>query len=77
MALILITVSLSIFGTHHYGKAQMAHVKMIIFITMVFVAFLTVAAMITVRRALQEAMLAGLLEIVVGFALLTQLNDFM
>lgn len=73
---IFLTVGLSIFGAYRTGKYRLACTKGIIFAATVFVTFLTVLAMIVVRRAPQEALLTGLLEIVTGFTLLTQLDDF-
>jgi hypothetical protein len=48
-----------------------------VFAATVALAFLTVLAMLIARRALSEALLAGLLELVFGFALLAELNDIM
>lgn len=51
--------------------------KGIIFGATVFISLFTVFAMIAARRVLQEALLTGLLELLVGFTLLTQIKEFM
>lgn len=76
VALIALTIGLSVVGVLQTGKTRLACTKGIIFAATVVVAILTVLAMITVRRAPQEALLAGLLEIVIGFMLLAQLDNF-
>ena len=77
IVMILLASALSAFGAHQTGRTRMACTKGIVFATTVLVAFLTVLAMVIARRAPQEALLAGLTEIVIGFMLLAELNDFM
>lgn len=55
----------------------MACTKGIIFSATVLVSCFTVLAMVVARHALQEALLAGLLEFLVGFALVVEIHDFM
>jgi hypothetical protein len=43
----------------------------------VLTAFFTILAMIVANQAPHEALLAGLLEIITGFTLLLELDDFM
>jgi high-affinity Fe2+/Pb2+ permease len=73
----VLTVVLSVYGTHVTGKKRMSCTKGIVFAATAFLVWLTVLAMITARRALSEALLAGLLEFIFGFALLVELDDFM
>jgi hypothetical protein len=73
----VLTVVLSVYGTHVTGKKRMSCTKGIVFAATALLAWLTVLAMITARRALSEALLAGLLEFIFGFALLVELDDFM
>ncbi|KAL6703647.1 hypothetical protein ACN47E_009421 [Coniothyrium glycines] len=75
--LIFITLALSVRYAYHFGRGQMACTKGIIMGASVLVVVFTVVAMHVARRALQEALLAGLLEIAIGFILLQELNDLM
>jgi hypothetical protein len=77
IALSLLTIALSAFGAHTTGKARLQYTKVIVFIASALVSCLTVVAMLIARRALSEALLAGLLEFFFGFALLVELDDFM
>ena len=74
---IVLTFALSTFAAHHTGKGRMACTKAIIFAATVLLSCFTVLAMVVARRALQEALLAGLLESLVGFALVVEIHDFM
>lgn len=76
-AMMILTVALSAYGAYHTGKARMSCTKGIVFATTISMALFTVLAMLIVRRALSEALLAGLLEFAFGFALLVELDDFM
>jgi hypothetical protein len=73
----LLTVAFSAFGAHTTGKARLPYTKVIVFIASASVACLTVITMLIARRALSEALLAGLLVFSFGFALLVELDDFM
>jgi hypothetical protein len=77
VAVMLLTIALSAFGAHTTGKARLQYTKVIVFIASALVSCLTVVAMLIARRALSEALLAGLLEFSFGFALLVELDDFM
>jgi hypothetical protein len=77
VAVMLLTIALSAFGAHTTGKARLQYTKVIVFIASALVSCLTVVAMLIARRALSEALLAGLLEFFFGFALLVELDDFM
>jgi hypothetical protein len=77
VAVMLLTITLSAFGAHTTGKARLPYTKVIVFIASALVSCLTVVAMLIARRALSEALLAGLLEFSFGFALLVELDDFM
>jgi hypothetical protein len=77
VAVMLLTIVLSAFGAHTTGKAHLQYTKVIVFIASALVSCLTVVAMLIARRALSEALLAGLLEFSFGFALLVELDDFM
>jgi hypothetical protein len=77
VAVMLLTIVLSAFGAHTTGKARLQYTKVIVFIASALVSCLTVVAMLIARRALSEALLAGLLEFSFGFALLVELDDFM
>jgi hypothetical protein len=77
IGLMVLTISLSFLGAHYTGKGRMACTKGIVFGTTVLMAFLTILAMIVASRAPHEALLAGLLEIIIGFTLLLELDDFM
>ncbi|KAF2793280.1 hypothetical protein K505DRAFT_244767 [Melanomma pulvis-pyrius CBS 109.77] len=74
---IVLTFALATFAAHHTGKMRMACTKGIIFSATVLVSCFTVLAMIVARHSLQEALLAGLLEFLVGFALVVEIHDFM
>ena len=67
----------STYGAHHTGRAQMAHTKSIIFSATVILSFLTVVAMVVAKRSLQEALLAGLFESLIGFVLVVEIREFM
>jgi uncharacterized membrane protein (GlpM family) len=71
------TVLAAAYATHLTGRSHMSCTRCIVFAATVALAFLTVLAMLIARRALSEALLAGLLELVFGFALLAELNDIM
>jgi hypothetical protein len=77
LVLMLLTVTFSALGAHTTGKARLSHTKVIVFIASTLLACLTALAMLIARRALSEALLAGLLEFSFGFALLVELDDFM
>ncbi|KAF2643626.1 hypothetical protein P280DRAFT_516019 [Massarina eburnea CBS 473.64] len=72
-----LTLALSTFAAHYTGKARIACTKGIIFSATVLMSFFTVLAMVVARRALQEALLAGLLEFLIGFALVVEIHEFM
>ncbi|KAF2449624.1 hypothetical protein P171DRAFT_196736 [Karstenula rhodostoma CBS 690.94] len=74
---IALTLALSVFAAHHTGKGRLACTKGIIFSATVLISMCTVLIMILARQALQEALLAGLLEFVIGFALVIEIRDFM
>ncbi|KAK7179766.1 hypothetical protein DPSP01_003241 [Paraphaeosphaeria sporulosa] len=74
---IVLTFVLSVFAAHHTGKDRLACTKGIIFSATVLISTCTVVAMTLARRALQEALLAGLLEFVIGFALVIEIREFM
>lgn len=74
---IALTLTLSVFAAHHTGKGRLACTKGIIFSATILISLCTVLVMILARRALQEALLAGLLEFVIGFALVMEIRDFM
>ncbi|KAF1845006.1 uncharacterized protein K460DRAFT_101571 [Cucurbitaria berberidis CBS 394.84] len=76
-AMMIVTIALSSFGAHHTGKERIACTKGIVFGATVLMACFTVLAMMVARRAVQEALLAGLLETIIGFTLLVELDDFM
>jgi hypothetical protein len=75
--LMVLTIGLSVLGAHYTGKGRIACTKGIVFGTTVLMAFFTILAMIVANRAPHEALLAGLLEVIIGFALLLELDDFM
>ena len=77
-----LTLALSTFAArytaaHYVGKGRMACTKGIIFTATVIISGFSVLAMVVARRALQEALLAGLLQCLVGFALVVEIHDFM
>ena len=77
-----LTLALSTFAAHytaahHVGKGRMAHTKVIVFTATVAISAFSVLAMVVARRALQEALLAGLLQCLVGFALVVEIGDFL
>lgn len=73
----VLTVIGSIYGAHHTGRAQIAHTRSIIFSATVILSLLTVVAMVVAKRSLQEALLAGLFESLIGFVLVVEIRDFM
>ena len=75
--LIALTFALSAFAAHHTGKGRLACTKGIIFSATVLISTFTILAMNLAGRALQEALLAGLLEFVIGFSLVIEIRDFM
>ncbi|KAH8722638.1 hypothetical protein GQ44DRAFT_355182 [Phaeosphaeriaceae sp. PMI808] len=75
--LMVMTLAVATISAHVTGKARMSCTKGIVFAATASLAFLTVLALLVARRALSEALLAGLLEFVFGFALLVELDDFM
>lgn len=75
--LMILTLSLSAFGAHHTGKTRMACTRRIVFGATVLMAFFTVLIMIVAKRTAQEALLAGLMAMMIGFTLLVELDDFM
>jgi hypothetical protein len=75
--LMVLTLGLSFLGAHYTGKGRIACTKGIVFGTTVLMAFFTILTMIVANRAPHEALLAGLLEIIIGFTLLLELDDFM
>ena len=72
-----LTLLSSIIAAHYTGKAHIVVTKSIIFSTVVLEAIYTVVGMTLARRSLQEALLAGLLEAVVGFSLSFELRKLM
>jgi hypothetical protein len=74
---IVLTFALSVFAAHHTGKSRLACTKGIIFSATVLISMCTILVMILARRTLQEALLAGLLQFVIGFALIVEIRDFM
>jgi hypothetical protein len=77
VSVMLLTVVLSAFGAHTTGRARMSSTKVIVFTATALLSSLTVLAMVIARRAPSEALLAGLLEFIFGFALLIELDEFM
>ncbi|KAF2468568.1 uncharacterized protein BDR25DRAFT_55893 [Lindgomyces ingoldianus] len=73
----VLTFVLSAFAAHYTGKGRMRCTKGIIFSATAIISCFTVLAMVTARRALQEALLAGLLESFFGIALVVEIHDFM
>jgi hypothetical protein len=55
----------------------MACTKGIIFAASVLMSCFTILAIVVARHALQTALLAGLLEFLVGFALVVEVHEFM
>lgn len=74
---IVLTFALSTFAAHHTGKMRMACTKGIIFAASVLMSCFTILAIVVARHALQTALLAGLLEFLVGFALVVEVHEFM
>jgi magnesium-transporting ATPase (P-type) len=74
--LTVLTIFFAVLGAHYVGKNHMPRIKMIAFMTIVVTSFYTVIAVVVAKRALQEALLFGITMLVVGSALLTQLDDF-
>jgi hypothetical protein len=77
VVLIVLIFTLSTWGAHHTGKSHMSSTKGIVFSATVMISLLTVCAMIVARRTVQEALLTGLLELIVGFALVIELGELM
>jgi hypothetical protein len=73
----ILTIALSFLGAHETGKGRIACTKGIVYCATVLMACLTILLMIVARRAPQEALLAGLLEVAVGFTLLLELDELM
>ena len=73
----VLTLALSAYGAYLTGRARMSCTKCIVFAATALLALFTVLAMLIARRALSEALLAGLIEFVFGFALVVELDDFM
>ncbi|KAF2130494.1 hypothetical protein P153DRAFT_430690 [Dothidotthia symphoricarpi CBS 119687] len=81
LIVIIVTITLAIassaLGAYYTGKDRMVYTKAIIFAATVFTTLLTVLALIVARRALHEALLAGLLGFIIGSMFLVELDDFM
>jgi hypothetical protein len=77
VVMIVLTFAISIIVAHHTGKRRMHYTEGILFGATVLISTSTVLVMILARRAPQEALLAGMLEFLIGFALLTKVHDFM
>jgi hypothetical protein len=77
LTLALATFASRYTAVHYVGKNRIACTKGIIFAATVFISGLSVLAMVVARRTLQEALLAGLLQCLVGFALVVEIHDFM
>lgn len=77
IVMMFLTVAVSILGAHHTGKKRIACTKGIVFGTTVLLAGFTVTSMIVARCRLQDALLASLVVIVIGFTFLHELDDFM
>jgi hypothetical protein len=77
IATIILTFSLFGFAAHHTGKGRMKCTEGLIFSGALLISCFTVLAMIVARRNPQEALLAGLFEFLVGFALVVKIHDFM
>lgn len=73
----ILTLVVSGIATHYTGKRRMNCTKIIIFAATVLISCFIILAMIVARRALHEALLAGVLEFLVGFALVVEIHDFM
>jgi lysylphosphatidylglycerol synthetase-like protein (DUF2156 family) len=74
---IALIFSLFTFAAHYTGKGRLNCTKGLIFAGTVLISCFTVLSMVVARRTLQEALLAGLLEFLVGFALVVEIHDFM
>lgn len=79
--LIGLTLGLATFAARYVaarysGKERVASTKGIVYSATVFISSLTVFAMVVARRALHEALLAGLLQCVVGFVLVVEIHEF-
>jgi hypothetical protein len=72
----VLTFSLSTFTVYSTGKAHIAYIKAIIFSATVLISVFTILAMIVGRRNLQEALQAGLLVFLIGFALVVEIREF-
>lgn len=75
--LMVLTLAVAGFGAHATGKHRIGCVKGIVFAATALTASYIILAMLVARRAVSEALLAGLLMLVVGFNLMAELNDFM
>ena len=73
----LLTFALSVWAAHFTGKGRMQCTKGIIFAATALISLLTILAMITARRQLQEALLAALLEALFGVTLVLAIHEFM
>ncbi|KAF2830328.1 hypothetical protein CC86DRAFT_160030 [Ophiobolus disseminans] len=73
----MLTIVLSAYAAFLTGRTRMSCTKGIVFSSTVLLSTLTVLAMLISKRALSEALLAGLIEFVFGFALVVELDDFM
>ncbi|ORY14649.1 hypothetical protein BCR34DRAFT_585622 [Clohesyomyces aquaticus] len=73
----LLTFALCVWAAHFTGKGRMQCTKGIIFAATVLISLLTILAMITARRQLQEALLAALLEASFGITLVMVIHEFM
>ncbi|KAF2110749.1 hypothetical protein BDV96DRAFT_603811 [Lophiotrema nucula] len=77
IAAIIFTLMFSIIGAHFTGKHRMRCTKGLIYMATVLISTFTVIAMVLARRAVLEALLAGLLELVTGFVLVLEVHEFM
>ena len=76
VAAIILTFSMSVYAAHHTGKGRMKCTKCIIFVESILISGFTIVAMVMARRPVQEALLTGLLEFLIGFALVVQIHEF-
>ncbi|KAF2025768.1 hypothetical protein EK21DRAFT_116474 [Setomelanomma holmii] len=77
MVVTALTLLLTAYGVHLMGKSRMPCTRCVVFLGTVAMTCFTVIAMLIARRALSEALLAGLIALVFGFTLLAELKDFM
>lgn len=77
---IVITIALSFLfssvAAYYTGFDRLNQTKGIIFCETVLVAIFTFLAMLAARRVVQEALLAGLLEFLIGFVLVLEIQDY-